>query len=352
MRPRIVALGGGHGLATVLAGLAGLDVELTAVVTVADDGGSSGRIRASQPHLLPPGDLRMALAAVAAPPWAPLLQHRMSGGDLDGHPVGNLLLAGLQDAMGEPVAAIAAVATAIGACATVLPLSTQPLVVQADLEDGRTVHGQVRVATATRRVLTMRLVPERPPVPPEVLTAISAADLVVLGPGSLWTSVVVHLLVPEVRAALMDRRVVHVLNLVSRPGEDGGLGPADQLAVVCGHGVTPAVVVADATCLASAPEQQLARLNAGPWQLVTSPVAARPVPRRTDTGHDEQPELHDPVRLARVIFSLVDPSSNQDTADSRVNTRDPTSSLPAPGTLEDHAVQSTPDRRAESTWSR
>jgi uncharacterized cofD-like protein len=221
--PRVVAFGGGHGLAAALSAWRRLTPELIAVVTVADDGGSSGRIRREMP-VLPPGDLRMALAALAGDDErsrriAELLQHRLGGsGVLAGHPVGNLMLTGLVEMHdGDTVRALDVVAELLGACGRVLPMADVPLDLVARVESTdpddpariRTIRGQGAIAASPGRVREIRLSPVDPPVNPAVLEAIAAADVVSLGPGSWYTSVLPHLLVPQLRSALAaDRRLL------------------------------------------------------------------------------------------------------------------------------------------------
>lgn len=258
---RAVALGGGHGLHATLSALRRLTDDITAVVTVADDGGSSGRIR-RELDILPLGDLRMALNALSAPapalpdegldegPWRRVFEHRFGGtGALAGHAVGNLVLAGLLELLGDPVAAFDEACRLLGARGRVLPMSLLPVDIEADVTGIRAssdvpgedlvhrIRGQVAVATTPGRVRRVRLDPRRPRACPEARAAITAADLVVLGPGSWFTSVLPHLLVPELLAALSEteaRRVV-VLNLVPQPGETAGFSPEEHLDVLAEH---------------------------------------------------------------------------------------------------------------------
>ena len=247
--PRVVALGGGHGLAASLEALRLVTEHLTAVVTVADDGGSSGRLR-QELTALPPGDLRMALAALAgrdewATTWTALFQHRFPGtGPLAGHAVGNLVLTALYDVAGSPVAALDLAGRLLGAAGRVLPLTTADIDIVAAVAgldpDPRVVtevRGQVEVATTRGRVIAVHLEPAEPPGCPESVQAILDADWVVLGPGSLFTSVIPHLLVPDIRAALdkSPARRVLALNLVAQTGETSGFSPAAHLDAVAGH---------------------------------------------------------------------------------------------------------------------
>ncbi|MDQ3717200.1 MAG: uridine diphosphate-N-acetylglucosamine-binding protein YvcK [Actinomycetota bacterium] len=250
-QPRIVALGGGHGLAATLAAARQLTSQLTAIVTVADDGGSSGLIRRDH-DVLPPGDLRMALAALAGTTPAhhdmeTLLQHRFAGrSSLAGHPVGNLLLTGLIEVFGgDTVRALDTVGELIGAVGRVLPMSTIPLEITAwvDALDDRQklkrklIRGQVAVATTSARVRSVQLVPDGPPACPPAVAAIDDADIVVLGPGSWFTSVLPHLLVPDLMTALerTSAHVVVVLNLEPQAGETEGFSPQEHLSVLRAH---------------------------------------------------------------------------------------------------------------------
>ncbi len=263
---RAVALGGGHGLHAALSALRLVTTELTAIVTVADDGGSSGRIR-HELDVLPPGDLRMALAALAGDDprqraWADLLQHRLGGtGVLAGHPVGNLLLTGLLDRPdADPVTALAVLGELVGAVGRVLPMSPVPLdlVGEADRFDPgdparrRRIRGQSSIAATPGRVRSVRLLPAGAPATAAAVDAVREADLVVLGPGSWFTSVVPHLLLRELGVAIAKTRaaVVVTLNLVPQPGETDEYGPVDLLRVLCEHaepvgGLRVAAVVAD-----------------------------------------------------------------------------------------------------------
>jgi len=308
--PRVVALGGGHGLAASLAALRELTPHVTAVVTVADDGGSSGRLR-RELGAVPPGDLRMALAALAGDDergrtWARLLQHRFGGtGALAGHPVGNLLLAGLAETLGDPVAALDVVADMVHAVGRVLPMSRQPLEIAADVvglddtDPARVcrIRGQVAVATTVGRVVSVMLVPPAPPACAEAVAAVTAADLVVLGPGSWFTSVLPHLLVPDLLAALADtpaRRVV-ALNLAAQPGETAGFSPQQHLEVLAAHapGLKVDAVVADTAAVADA-HGLMSGVSALGARLLLAPVAAGDGTAR-----------HDPRRLAAAYRQVL-----------------------------------------------
>lgn len=250
---RAVALGGGHGLHTTLTALRMITPDVTAVVTVADDGGSSGRLR-TELGVLPPGDLRQALSALASASnsdavWPRVFQRRFGGsGALAGHAVGNLLLAGLFEEIGDPVRALDEACTLLGLSGRVLPMSVEPLNIEAQVSglngdnELRTIRGQVAVASTPGRVERISLHSARgrgssPKACPEAVDAVLGADVVLLGPGSWFTSVLVHLLLPELHDALvrtLARKVV-VLNLIPQAGETAGFSPEQHLDVISRH---------------------------------------------------------------------------------------------------------------------
>jgi len=244
---RVVALGGGHGLSASLSALRRVVDEVTAVVTVADNGGSSGRLR-EEFGVLPPGDLRQALAALCGDDewgrtWAGVLQHRFSSsGAMHDHAMGNLLIVALWELLGDHVDGLAWVARLLGAEGRVLPMSVAPIDITASVRGAEpltpaamsTVRGQVEVASTHGQVVSIALEPSEPPACPEVLEAVGDADWIVLGPGSWFTSVIPHLLVPELRTALTTanaRRAV-TLNLVPQTGETDGYSPEAHLEVL------------------------------------------------------------------------------------------------------------------------
>jgi uncharacterized cofD-like protein len=312
-RGAAVALGGGHGLHATLSALRLLTDSVTAVVTVADDGGSSGRLR-RELGLLPPGDLRMALAALASDDdagrrWQALVQHRFGGtGALAGHAVGNLLLAGLMDVLGDPVAALDEVAALLGLRGRVLPMSCDPLDIEAEVtglgeEPGRAhrIRGQVAVASTPGRVRRVWLRPEQPRACPEAVEAVRAADVLLLGPGSWFTSVLPHVLVPELRQAVIAsraRRIV-VLNLAPEPGETAGFSPEQHLAVLSQHAPALRVdaVIADVAAV-PVPDRlhraAAAMLSPG-GRVYLAPVAAA----------DPAVPRHDPAALADALGAVL-----------------------------------------------
>ncbi|MFA9428834.1 uridine diphosphate-N-acetylglucosamine-binding protein YvcK [Egicoccus sp. AB-alg2] len=235
-RTSAVAIGGGHGLARTLAALPEVVDEVTAVVTVADDGGSSGRLRRDL-GVLPPGDLRMAVTAMARQrQLARLLQYRFPRGELGGHSLGNLVLVALQDLVGGDLqAALDELCRVLEVPGRVLPCTTTPVVLHGSTDDVE-VRGQAAVAS-TPRLRRVWLEPDAPLAAPDVGPAIAAAELVVLGPGSLFTSLLPNLLVDGVAAALATTAapVVLVANLREQPGETEGLGLRDHLDALRAH---------------------------------------------------------------------------------------------------------------------
>jgi uncharacterized cofD-like protein len=234
---RVVAVGGGHGLAKALAALRLLDVEPTAVVTVADDGGSSGRLRRDL-AIIAPGDLRMALLTLARNrDLAGVLGHRFGRGELQGHALGNLLLVALAErAEGDFVAALDAAAELLDCAGRVLPCTTVPVQMKARVH-GQQVDGQVSVARAEGPIEAVWLEPGDPAACKEAVEAIETADVVLLGPGSLFTSVIATLLVPGIGRAVADSaaRVVAMLNLTTQPGETTGFDAVAHVDSLIAH---------------------------------------------------------------------------------------------------------------------
>jgi uncharacterized cofD-like protein len=308
--PRIVALGGGHGLYATLSAARRLTPHVTAVVTVADDGGSSGRLR-SELDVVPPGDLRMALAALASDTphgrlWATILQHRFGGsGALAGHPIGNLLLAGLSEVLADPVAALDELGRILGVKGRVLPMCPIALQIEADVAGlesdprmSRVIRGQVAIATTPGKVRRVRLAPGNPPATRQAVDAVLAADLVVLGPGSWFTSVIPHVLVPGLAAALnsTSARRAMVLNLAAEPGETAGFSAERHLHVLAQHapGFTVDDIIVDAARVPSERERDQLRRTAALFEAAV---------RFAEVARPGTP-LHDPARLAEALDAV------------------------------------------------
>jgi uncharacterized cofD-like protein len=303
---RVVAFGGGHGLSASLRALRRVPgLEITAVVTVGDDGGSSGRLRADR-GVLPPGDLRQALAALAGEDpqsvdTAELFQHRFAGTDpLAGHPVGNLVLCGLMELYGDAVAALDHAAAMLRSAGRVLPMSRVPVEIEADVrfDDGsvRTIRGQHEVAVTRGHVEVLRILPPAPPACAEAVRAVQRADWLIFGPGSWYTSVIPHLLVPELATAILGsgaRRLV-TLNLAAEL-ETASLPVPAHLHALTRYlpGLRADVVLADGKAVGDPEPVHHAAQSLGA-RLVLAPVA-------DGTGCAR----HDPVALAAALSPLL-----------------------------------------------
>jgi uncharacterized cofD-like protein len=239
--PSVVALGGGHGLAVALQAARQYARSITAVVSVADDGGSSGRLRRDL-DVPAPGDLRKCLVALAGDgsPWAQVLEHRFHSGELEGHALGNLLLVGLTEALGDLPTALAEAGRLVEAVGRVLPATVDPVVIKADV-DGEAISGQVAVSAAggRGRIRGLHLVPRDVVACPEAVDAIARADQILVGPGSLYTSLLAVLVVPEIRLglALARGRIVQIANLRTESPETAGLDGTDHALAVLEHRV-------------------------------------------------------------------------------------------------------------------
>jgi len=287
--PRLVCLGGGHGLAATLAAARSLTSNITAIVTVADNGGSSGRLR-EEFNFLPPGDLRMALAALCASDewgrdWADILQYRFtSEGEMNGHALGNLLLTALWDRDGDPVAGIARVGELLKIVGRVLPMAVEPLDIEATFNTavGRTiVRGQVQVATAKGHIESLRLIPEAPKATPEALAAIAEAEWLTFGPGSWFSSVMPHFLLKEQLAAIekSSAKKIVIFNLPepSSEKEFAGVSAEEHLELILSHLPNFHIDYAIADPASIHPQSRLQGVVEGcGGELVVAPVAQHP----------------------------------------------------------------------------
>lgn len=307
---RVVALGGGHGLAASLAALRNVTDELTAIVTVADDGGSSGRLR-RELGVLPPGDLRMALAALCGDDewgatWSRVVQHRFAAeGDLHGHAVGNLLIVALWELLGDTVTGLDWVGRLLGARGRVLPMSSVPMDIEAvvagldpdDPESTTRVRGQVAVATTPGTVRDIALVPADPPACAEAVEAVHHADWIVFGPGSWFTSVLPHLMVPDLAHAICTTgaRRLMTLNLEPQQGETTGFTPETYLEVLRSHSpdLRLDVVLADPDAVPDVAVLRKAVEDAGAELVLAAVAMGDGTPR------------HDPMKLAVAYTDIL-----------------------------------------------
>ncbi len=250
-QPVVVAIGGGHGLAATLRAVRTYTDRVTAIVSVADDGGSSGRLRELL-HIIPPGDLRKCLVALAEPGslLASAFEYRFGEEELAGHALGNLILAGLIDGTNDPVAALDEACRLLGVKGRILPATTDPVVLKAEA-DGGSVAGQVAVM-ATDNIRRVSLVPGDPTAPAPAIEALEQADQIILGPGSLFTSVLAAVAVPQVREGINRSRAskIYVCNLRPQIPETEGFDVAMHVEALVAHGVDVDVTVCDTSSLA------------------------------------------------------------------------------------------------------
>jgi uncharacterized cofD-like protein len=288
---RVVALGGGHGLAATLAAARRYADELCAIVSVADDGGSSGRLRAAF-GIPPPGDLRKCLVALADPTslWTAAFEHRFDAGELEGHAFGNLVLAGLAASTGDFEAALAEAGRLLGAVGRVVPATIEPVVLKAVIrgatgDGGDSITGQVAVGSS-EGIAGVSLVPDDAKAPQAAIAALAEADQVVIGPGSLFTSVLAVVAVHDLRNALAatPARKVYVCNLRPQLPETAGYDVAAHVDALRGHGLDIDVVVCHPGSL------RVGRLDV---ECVQRPVA------RPDGA------AHDPALLAAALEDLL-----------------------------------------------
>jgi len=320
-RTRIVGLGGGTGLSVLLSGLkahaqrhgAKTPLDISAIVSVADDGGSSGTLRREFdiPAL---GDLRACLVAASRgnAVWRDLFQHRFAGGDgLEGHALGNLVMAAMLERSGGLSSALEQLAEPLRLCARVLPATEERVTLSAELDDGSVVCGESVIPSRGRRIERLWLEPESPAPARGVLEALANADAIVLGPGSLYTSVIVNLLVDGVAEAIRASSAlrIFVCNLWTQAGETDGLDAAGHLAALERY-LGPGCVD---VCLVSAASADAARTTgpAGAAVALASPTdfvrgaLAGAVPIVADLASDTAPHRHDPEKLAMQVVSLA-----------------------------------------------
>lgn len=313
---RVVALGGGTGLPAVLTGLRRhlpLECHITAVVTAADDGGSSGILR-QQYGVLPPGDIRNCLIALArvAPEVTAALQCRLAVSSGPEHAVGNLLLTALDMVAADEIAAIRLAARLLGIEDAILPSTTTRVNLVANLADGRQVRGESAIPRSGARVLRIAIDPPDAPPAPGVLAALAAADAVILGPGSFYTSVLATLIVPGIVDAIKATQglKIFVCNLMTEPGETDAFGVAAHLEALRAHGLPPEVLDYVILNDGSIPQKIRARYVAEGAEPVGSDFAiagARPLVVTADLLASGPVVRHDPDKLGPLLCALAAP---------------------------------------------
>lgn len=247
---KIVAIGGGTGLSTLLRGIKDYSANITAIVTVADDGGSSGRLRREM-GVLPPGDIRNCIAALADEEklLTELFQYRFTAGEgLNGHSFGNLFLTALNDITGDLEGAIGASAKVLAIRGKVLPATLEDVTLWAKFADGRIIEGESNIPSVGEKIVEIGCKPENPPATPAVIKAIQQAEYIIIGPGSLYTSIIPNFLIPEIREAIKNSSApkIYVCNIMTQKGETDGYTVSDHIRAidrVCGGKIFDAVLV-------------------------------------------------------------------------------------------------------------
>ncbi|MDP9493657.1 MAG: uridine diphosphate-N-acetylglucosamine-binding protein YvcK [Actinomycetota bacterium] len=301
--PIVVAIGGGHGQAAALEAIQCYAGEISALVSVADDGGSSGRL--SDLGMPPPGDVRRCLLALTPEPslWSELFAHRFRGGDVAEHSLGNLILAALADLFGDFESAVATAERMLGTLGTVIPVADHPVVLEATI-DGKRVVGQGNIAKTAGELTELHIEPRDVVATRRALAAVAVADQIVIGPGSLYTSIIsalkVNMLAPAIMSA--DAQKIFVLNLVTQDGETLGMDGAAHLDAMATHaGVTGSGIVVVHDGVLEVPEgheQVTLDVEAAAvhgWRVVVADVASQWADWPT----------HDPLKLGRVLEELA-----------------------------------------------
>lgn len=302
--PVVVAIGGGHGQAAALEAVQSYASAISALVTVADNGGSSGRL--TELGIPPPGDVRRCLLALAPEPtlWSELFAHRFEGGDVHEHSLGNLILAALTDLFGDFGSAIATAEMMLGSLGRVIPVADHPVTLTATV-DGKPVTGQVAVATSKGHISDLAMDPADTAATRLALEAVAGANQIVIGPGSLYTSIISALMVQMLSESVMraTAQKVFVMNLVTQDGETLGMTGADHLEALRDHGGVegPGVVVVhdgelDIPKGHDRVSVDIEEASALGWRVVFADVA------------DERADwpAHDPIKLGRVLENLTD----------------------------------------------
>lgn len=312
--PKLVLIGGGTGMPVLLRGIKKYDVDITAIVTVADDGGSSGKLR-NDFHIPPPGDIRNCLAALShvEPLVIEMFQHRFENntGDLSGHSLGNLILAAMTNITGNFASAIKELSRVLNVKGKVLPSTEQIVVLNAEMEDGTVVSGESNIPKSGKKIKRVFLSPEQIHPHPEAIEAILEADLIVIGPGSLYTSILPNLLVPGIDKAVKVARAkkVYICNLMTQNGETNDYTASDHVKALYRHLEHPflhKIIVNNSQIPqdvklrykgedAIPVKMDVDNLKAMDLEIISQPIAS----------FEEGVIRHDPEKVARVVYQLL-----------------------------------------------
>ncbi|MFS0559772.1 YvcK family protein [Terribacillus sp. 179-K 1B1 HS] len=313
IRKKIVAIGGGTGMPVLLRGLKQLPVDLSAIVTVADDGGSSGKLR-TELAMPAPGDIRNVIAALAdaEPMLIDLFQHRFKNGNgLSGHSMGNLLLAAMTSIAGDFYNGIKEISRVLKVKGNIYPIANQNVVLHAEMMDGEIVTGESNIPLANKQIKRVFVSPLPVKPLPEAIEAIKQADLIVISPGSLYTSVMPNLIVPEIEHALREARgkVVYVCNVMTQYGETTGYTAGDHIQAIHDHigaDIVSAIVVNN-----SAIEQDIredyAEENAEPvvYDISRLKSLGIEVIEADIIDHDQRKLRHDTHKIANLLYAML-----------------------------------------------
>lgn len=312
-QPRVVVIGGGTGMPVLLRGLKSLPIHLTALVTVADDGGSTGRLR-SEMAIPAPGDIRNVIAALsdAEPMLVELFQHRfVKGNGLSGHSMGNLLLAAMTSVTGDFYTGIKEISRVLNVKGKIYPISNESMSLHAEMEDGTIVSGESSIPLSNKRIKRVFLSPQPIEPLPNAVRAIKSADLIVVSPGSLYTSIMPNLIIPNIDAAIKESKakVMYVCNVMTQAGETTGYTASDHVKAIIDHigeGCVDGIVVHNEP-IKQALRAVYAEENAEPVIYDTE--------RLLDMGleiiegdiinHSQSTIRHDTNKIAKLLYSII-----------------------------------------------
>ncbi|MBR1420865.1 MAG: YvcK family protein [Selenomonadaceae bacterium] len=309
----ITVIGGGHGLSVLLRGLKMSTSNLSAVVTVADDGGSSGRLR-EELGIIPPGDLRNCLVALAdtEPLMEKLFQYRFEGeSDLAGHSFGNLFIAAMHEVTGDMETALRESSRVLAVKGRVIPASKEYVRLDAVMEDGSIVKGESQIPEARKRIKRVKLFPRFVSPVPAAIDAIRSADAIILGPGSLYTSIMPNLLVDGIADAIRKSKAlkIYICNVMTQPGETDGYSVSDHARAIIDHageGVIDYVLV-NSTPISDAMKDHYAHEGAFPVEIDEEKIHALGLGFvQSDIINETDVIRHDPSKLANAVMKMID----------------------------------------------
>ena len=311
--PRVVVIGGGTGMPVLLRGLKNMPIDLTALVTVADDGGSTGRLR-NDMAIPAPGDIRNVIAALsdAEPMLIELFQHRFSvGNGLSGHSMGNLLLAAMTSVTGDFNTGIKEISRVLNVKGDIYPISNESMSLHATMEDGTIISGESKIPLANKRIKKVFLSPQPVQPLPNAVEAIKHADLVVISPGSLYTSILASLITPHIDEAIKETeaKVIYVCNVMTQSGETTGYTAADHVQAINDHigsGCIDSIIIHNES-IRNAISDVYAVENAEPviYDLDRLHDMELEIIRENIIDYSETTVLHNRQRIAELLYSLI-----------------------------------------------